>query len=252
MLEWLPISNLVIDESYQRPLGDKNWAHIRRIAAAFNWAKFQSCLVTPVDGVFFAIIDGQHRTHAAALIGETSVPCLISEMDQRAAALSFTAVNAEVTAISSFHVYRAALTAGEDWACALGDLEPDFGVKVSTFQKSSATKSAGELFCIGLLRRYTSPERLPILRLVIGALSASRLRSDMTAWSQALIKPMLELVEGLPSRPSSAEVIAFLDGLDLQQIERAVARLKQQPTYARTSGLVLRREALTRLWNRRR
>ena len=41
-------------------------AHLRRIAEQFDWRLFAPVIVAPIEGGLFAVIDGQHRTHAAA------------------------------------------------------------------------------------------------------------------------------------------------------------------------------------------
>ncbi len=61
MLQWVKVSDLIIDDGYQRPLGKSNWTAIQKIAANFLWSRFQPLLLAPVEGGRFAIIDGQHR-----------------------------------------------------------------------------------------------------------------------------------------------------------------------------------------------
>lgn len=118
MLQWLPISSLVVDDGYQRDLKAGNWKAIRRIAAAFSWSRFSPVFVAPVEGGLYAIIDGQHRTHAAALVGIDTVPCQIVQMDPREQAASFAAINGLVTKVTIWNIYKAALAAGEAWAAA--------------------------------------------------------------------------------------------------------------------------------------
>src|SRR5437868_11859154 len=74
-LRWLPIDRLVIDDSYQRPIAFAGRRNINAIANAFDWRRFSPVIVAPVEGGSYAIVDGQHRTTAAAAIGITSVPC---------------------------------------------------------------------------------------------------------------------------------------------------------------------------------
>jgi hypothetical protein len=77
MLQWLKITDLVVDPAYQRPIVGKGRQNVDRIALAFSWSCFAPVVVSPVAGGKFAIIDGQHRTTAATLVGFESVPCQI-------------------------------------------------------------------------------------------------------------------------------------------------------------------------------
>ena len=93
MLQWIDIELLVVDESYQRELRADNMKAIRRIAERFDWSKFSTVHVAPIEGGRFAIIDGQHRTHAAAACGFSQVPCQVTPMDRTRQAAAFAAIN---------------------------------------------------------------------------------------------------------------------------------------------------------------
>ena len=116
MLQWLKIADLVVDPAYQRPIIGKGRQNVDRIARAFSWSCFAPVVVSPVEGGKFAIIDGQHRTTSAAILGFESVPCqvVIAAREQQAAA--FKAINGTVTPISQMALHAAALVASEPWA----------------------------------------------------------------------------------------------------------------------------------------
>lgn len=63
---FVPIDKLVIDDTYQRSIEKRGWANISRIANDFDWSKFSPLMVARLDDGRFAIVDGQHRAHAAA------------------------------------------------------------------------------------------------------------------------------------------------------------------------------------------
>jgi hypothetical protein len=88
MLQWIKIADLLVDESYQRPILGKGRNNVHRIAREFSWACFAPVVVAPVEGGKFTIIDGQHRTTAAALAGFDTVPCqvVIAAQKEQAAA----------------------------------------------------------------------------------------------------------------------------------------------------------------------
>jgi ParB-like nuclease domain len=116
VLQWIPLDRLVIDDDYQRPLGKANWAAIQKIADAFAWSRFQPLLVAPVAGGQFAVIDGQHRAHAAMLCGIPEVPAVAVQVDLAEQSSAFAWVNSQQIRVSVFHILKAALAAGEDWA----------------------------------------------------------------------------------------------------------------------------------------
>jgi len=68
MLQWLRIEDLLVDPAYQRPIVGQGQRNVMRIAKAFSWSCFSPVVVSPIEGGKFVIIDGQHRTTAAALI----------------------------------------------------------------------------------------------------------------------------------------------------------------------------------------
>src|SRR4051812_451900 len=74
-LDWIAISALVIDRQYQREITKLGRKNIRHIAENFHWSMFTTVMVAPIGGGKYAIVDGQHRTTAAALVGIEKVPC---------------------------------------------------------------------------------------------------------------------------------------------------------------------------------
>jgi len=91
---------LVVDPAYQRPIIGRGRHNVDRIARTFSWSCFAPVVVAPVEGGKFAIIDGQHRTTAAALVGLESVPCHVVAAAREAQAAAFKAINGVTTPIS--------------------------------------------------------------------------------------------------------------------------------------------------------
>src|SRR5271155_1962147 len=129
MLQWLKIVDLVVDPAYQRPILGKGCQNVDRIARNFCWSCFAPVVVSPVEGGKFAIIDGQHRTTSAAILGFESVPCQIAIAAQEQQAAAFKAINGTTTPISQMALHAAALVANEPWAvqishvCACAEVE---------------------------------------------------------------------------------------------------------------------------------
>ena len=60
----------------------------------------------PVAGGKFAIIDGQHRTTSAAIVGYETVPCQIVIAAKEEQAAAFKAINGTTTPISTWRCMR--------------------------------------------------------------------------------------------------------------------------------------------------
>jgi hypothetical protein len=132
-LFWIGISQLRVDHRYQRQIvGRTSEKNVLKIAMEFDWSKFAPVVVAEVeeDEGVYAIIDGQHRTTAAALRGIRDVPCLIHKADLAAQANAFAAINGTVTAISTMQLHAARVAAGDANAVALNDACVEAGVRI--------------------------------------------------------------------------------------------------------------------------
>lgn len=235
-LRMVPISALVIDDRYQRPLGPSNWKAIDRIAKDFAWARFSPLLLAPVDAGRFAIIDGQHRAHAAARRGYTEVPAMIMPMGLSEQAAAFSWVNGNVTAVTLFHVYKAALASGETWAVAARSAVEAAGCTLMTSNRSTAQKQAGEVYAISLVRKYVQEGRSDVVRTALGAIRTADADGDPFLYSAACLDPWFSVVDepefaGWPLSAflRSGRLARILDEVDLARRDdrnRGVPRKK--------------------------
>lgn len=223
-LLWLGIDALVIDERYQRPLNDTSWRQIERIARAFTWSHFSPVLVAPV-GEKFAIIDGQHRTHAAKLCGLTEVPCMLLDLDDAGQARAFAAVNGMATAVSAIQVYRAALVAREPWALAAERAVEAAGAQLMTYSAASRNKRPGEVYCVGWVRDQIEADRGELLTQALSAVVRSGQHEDMFVWSYPFLKAWMLALRNVP-RATRFDLSVFLDRHPPTRLEKAVHMLK--------------------------
>lgn len=126
----VPIEQLFVDSVYQRAISQGSVKNIKRICEAFDWAKFLPVIVTQ-DGDRFCIVDGQHRTTAAATIGIQAVPCYVLSCSPSEAAAAFAAINGNVTPVQPIDLWFAELAAKEPKAIALQRVLDAAGVKVT-------------------------------------------------------------------------------------------------------------------------
>lgn len=112
-LEWIELSRISVDASYQRPAKAKR---IQQILREFTWAQFGAImLVEQADGNF-TVYDGQHRFEAAKLHPSiTRVPATVVILDEAyLEAQSFLGVNVNRSSISTVEKYWAGVEAGDE------------------------------------------------------------------------------------------------------------------------------------------
>jgi len=146
-LFWIAIASLRVDHRYQRKIaGRASEKSVIQIAEQFSWSKFAPVVVAEVadEQGIYAIIDGQHRTTAAALRQIRDVPCLIIKADLADQANAFAAINGTVTAISTMQLFAARVAAGNPDAVALRDACAEAGVSICRYPVPASMMKVGE------------------------------------------------------------------------------------------------------------
>lgn len=154
-LDFLALSKLRIDDSYQRTIERKGLCTIQRIVDDFNWNRFAPLVVARVPGKeeLYAIIDGQHRATAALIRGFDLVPCMIVEAGVLEQPAIFTAVNGNVTPVTIFQLFKAARAAKAEWAVAIDQACETGGIKPLCYPKAKKEIRPFETMAIGTLRK---------------------------------------------------------------------------------------------------
>jgi len=148
-MKTVPISALFVDATYQRAVSVGSVRNIKKICREFDWAKFLPVIVT-CDGDRYCIVDGQHRTTAAATIGIKAVPCYILSCTPSEAAAAFAAINGNVTPVTPIDLWFAQLAAGDEKCVALQRVLDAAGAKIT--RKRDGFK-VGETRSVSVLRR---------------------------------------------------------------------------------------------------
>jgi len=170
-LRWVRISDLRIDEAYQRHLKNENWRVIRRIAREFAWSKFSPVIVAPIVGGAYAVVDGQHRAHAALLAGFDEVPAQIVVLAGPDQAGAFAAINSVRTAVTPLQVFRAARAAAAPWAMACIAAVEAAGCELMDFQPSAKTRKARQVWCVSFIRSHVDQGRGDLITRVLASLA---------------------------------------------------------------------------------
>lgn len=194
-LGWVAIDDMIIDDDYQRPLLEGNWRMIRRIAENFLWSKFTPVILARMPGGKFAIIDGQNRSHAARICGFEKVPAMIVNIPAAEQASAFSWINGNTTKITIFHIYKAALAAGEDWAVKANRAVSDAGCRLMTSNSSTANKKSGEIYAIALIRQCVEKGQDKALTAALSALreyEGDKIRVPL--YSAMILRPWITAV----------------------------------------------------------
>lgn len=149
-VQWIAISDLRIDDRYQRPIGQRGKIQVRRIAERFKWSRFAPIIVAPIEGGLFAIIDGQHRSHAAKLRGVKSVPCMVVNADTAEQAEAFVDVNTQQLAVVGAVLHKSRVVSGDVKAVEIQRICDAAGARIVTPRKQAELKR-GDTFAAATL-----------------------------------------------------------------------------------------------------
>jgi hypothetical protein len=228
MLQWIEIAQLVIDEAYQRDLGPRNWAAIRRIAEDFHWSRFSPVFCAPVEGGAFAIIDGQHRTHAAAMCGFKSVPCQVVQMSGDEQAQAFHTVNGAVTAVTIWNLFRAELAAGNPEAGALVAMAQAAGCSIATANAAAKNKKPGTIFFIQGIKALHAKHG-DTLRQALAMVRGDEVFGDnVELWGGHILEPVLTALCERPRTIARRDFPSLLAEFDIFTVIDEIAEYRRR------------------------
>jgi hypothetical protein len=236
-LSWVPVAAMVIDRAYQRDISAAGRRMIQRIADGFDWTKFGAVQLAPLEGGRFAIVDGQHRAHAAALAGIESVPAMIVPMSGRQQALGFAAMNRDRIAVDALAVYRAELAAGTAWAVACRDAVAAAGCDLRFFNPSAKTKKPGHVFAVALIRRMVADGEASVVTAGLAAIRASVQGAQPEAYGGHVLAVWLTAL-ARNQRFLRLPLAQIFDGIDFEaELDEARRRARLQGGSARVMAI---------------
>jgi hypothetical protein len=152
-IAWLQLTQLVIDDSYQRSLSEKSLRSIRRMAGNWDWSLFKPLSVSPVDDGLYEILDGQHEAIAAATTGLIqTLPCMILPLGARAdRAAAFVGINHHRLGLTAWALYRARLAAEDPEAVAVDEALALAGCELFETYRYQVDYAPGAVGCVNTL-----------------------------------------------------------------------------------------------------
>lgn len=234
MLIWARVDQLVIDRRYQRGLTPAGRRAIQNIANGWDWRKYQPILAAPTDGGALAVVDGQHRAHAAALVGLETIPAMTVAMTPQEQAAGFAAVNRDRVRINITQIYRAELAAGTDWAVAAHDAVSAAGCTLATSNASTVNKQPGTVFGVGLIRRMVTNGEAAAVTAGLRAVRNSDQRNEVECYSGPILTPWLTAL-ARNQRFLKLDLPSHFDAFDIPtMMEAARTKARQTGGTART------------------
>jgi hypothetical protein len=223
VLQWMRIADLVVDPAYQRPIVGQGRRNVDRIVRSFCWSCFAPVVVSPVEGGRFAIIDGQHRTTAAAILGIESVPCQIVIAAQEEQAAAFKAINSTITPISQMALHAAALVANEPSAIQMAHVCACADVELLRYPVAVNKQGPGQTMAAGAMARCL--QQYGEVMLITALQCVTRTSNNKPgALTARMIKALCAVLHGNPGwLDRGVALIEVFDSIDLMAIQNASA-----------------------------
>jgi ParB-like nuclease domain len=223
ILQWLKIADLVVDPAYQRPIVAKGRQNVDRIVRSFSWSCFAPVIVSPIEGGKFAIIDGQHRTTSAAILGFESVPCQVVIAAREEQAAAFKAINGTTTPISQMALHAAALVARESWAVQIAHVCACAEVELLRYPVPTDKQAPGQTMAVGAIARCLKQYGEATLITALQCVTQTS-NNQPGALSARTIKALCAVLHGDPDRRDQGlALLEAFDSIDLMAIQDASA-----------------------------
>lgn len=185
---WADLGQMVIDERYQRAISTAGRRAIQRIADDWDWTKYQPVLVAATPDGRLAVVDGQHRAHAAAVAGLTSLPAMVVPMTPSQQAAAFTSINTSRIRLSGANVFKGKLASGDPVAVEAARLCEAAGCRLMTYNATAISRRPGDVFAHGLILKMVEDGEGAVVEVGLRAIRQSEQGSDEVADSDGFAR----------------------------------------------------------------
>ncbi|RMD92592.1 MAG: hypothetical protein D6811_06685 [Alphaproteobacteria bacterium] len=236
-LTWAKLADLVIDDRYQRQITNRGRSMIQKIADDWDWRLYQPIIVAPGAGGKLAVVDGQHRAHAAAICGLEALPAMIVPMTPQEQARAFHGLNTRRVKLQPTAIFRARLAAGDPVAVEMRDAVAEAGCELMTYNATAASKKPGQIFAIRTVERMILAGEREAVVAGLRGMRTSETGSDQAGdygaalYDGAIISVWLTAVAANQQflRCDLARVFDTIDWFTLMDECRATSRATGQP-----------------------
>jgi len=223
VLQWLAISDLVMDPSSRNPMRGKARRDVREIARNFSWAFFATVVVTPLQGGKFAIIDGRRRTTAAAVIGLDKVPCQIVNATPEEQLVAFRAINGSGATVSRMALHAAGVVASDPWSVQVAEACARAEVELLRYPVPVERQTGGQTMAVGAIARCLKRHGEETLITALQCVTQTT-NNKPGALSARMIKALCEVLGSDHAlRDSGLQLLETFDEIDLLGLAEATA-----------------------------
>lgn len=172
-LAWIPVARCDVDRRYQRSMdGKRSQALIDRLVDKWHWARCGCLLATRAPNDRFWLQDGQHRSAAAARLGITHLPALVSDdMSVEDQAAAFVGANLDRVALNQFALHHARTIAGDADALAIAEACREAGIRIPRYQPKPKEMKPGDTLAIGTIASLFKKHPREIVRLTLATVA---------------------------------------------------------------------------------
>ena len=192
---WVNPASLLVEEAYQRDLGERSYRMIRKIVGGWDWKAMKPPICSMGPDGSLVVIDGQHTAIAAASHpGVDLIPVMIVKADDLAdRASAFVKHNSDRIAMTTMQVHHAALAAGDEVAVAMVEACRKAGARILRNPPSRGSFKVGETVAVATINRITSQKGAHftgrVLRVLVQAMRAPLATAEIQAVSLLLSEP---------------------------------------------------------------
>lgn len=192
---WVDPTTLLVEEAYQRDLGERSFKMIRKIVGGWDWKAMKPPICSVGPNGSLVVIDGQHTAIAAASHPNISeIPVMVVnavEVADRASA--FVKHNSERIAMTSMQVHHAALAANDEVAVAMGEACRKSGARILRNPPAQGAFKVGDTVAVATIHKITSQKGAHfmgrVLRILVQAMRAPVTTAEIHAISLLLSDP---------------------------------------------------------------
>lgn len=209
----LKVSQLRINDQYQRQLSKDSSRMAMKIAREFDWELYHLLVVSPLNEFdeitglpLYEVMDGQHTGIGAITNGHiTELWCWPGRKDEsvESRAASFSKLNTQRTSVTPVQLFWANVTAKNESALEVLEACERTGAKIVKRTKPYGDMAVGETICTVPLMTLANKGGRPYVQRVLKVAVELRLAPIGLAWIQALEQLLLKpnsphYVKGLP------------------------------------------------------
>ncbi|QXX74259.1 ParB N-terminal domain-containing protein [Methylovirgula sp. HY1] len=192
-LLWVRVADLRLDPTYQREITPRGLDTIARITECFDWRKFKPIVVASAEGETYAVVDGQHRVHAALLVGIDTLPAYRIDASAAEQAEAFAAVNGCITAIRPIDLFKARLAAGDKHAVAVAALAQAEGVELLFTNRATNLMAPRQSVAVHAIMRMRHGDAIVSLALAAVLACKPHQGSNLSAlWIKAFCRALAD------------------------------------------------------------